>query len=253
MIKNQFKAKLQAGQVAQGMFIDVPSPALVELAGLIGFDFAIIDAEHTPASIETVEHMVRAAEARNLGTMVRIAVNDRQNILRYLDTGAQGAILPQVDDAEGARAAVAAVKYPPLGRRGSGYVRPGDYGITVPLVEYTRLANLETLVAVQVETAEGVKNLDRIMEVDGIDVIFFGPGDLSIALGYPASTHPDLIAQIAAMGKRVQDAGKVAGTTAHTPEAHKRWVDAGFRFLATVFSLQYVPAAKAFLAATRQS
>jgi 4-hydroxy-2-oxoheptanedioate aldolase len=233
------------------MFIDVPSPSLVEMAGLVGFDFVIVDAEHSAASVETVEHMIRAADSRGTGTVVRVALNLPQNILRYLDTGAQGVILPQVESAEAARAAVNAVKYPPVGRRGSGYVRASDYGITTPLAEYTRLANEETLLAVQVETAEGTRNLERILEVDGIDVIFFGPGDLSVSLGYSSTTHPELIDKIMGMAQQVIAAGKIAGTTAHTPEAHKRWSDAGFRFLATVFSLQYVPAVRAFVAATK--
>jgi 4-hydroxy-2-oxoheptanedioate aldolase len=233
------------------MFIDVPSPNLVEMAGLVGFDFVIIDAEHSSAGVETVEHMIRAADSRNVGTVVRVAVNLKQNILRYLDTGAQGVLLPHVESAEAAVDAVNSVKYPPLGRRGSGYVRASDYGITATLAEYARAANQETLVAVQVETADGVRNLDSILEVEGIDVIFFGPGDLSVALGYPSTTHPELIDRIMAMGRQVQAAGRIAGTTAHTPEAHQRWSAAGFQFLATVFSLQYLPAVKAFVAATR--
>jgi 4-hydroxy-2-oxoheptanedioate aldolase len=251
VITNHYKAKLKAGGRVQGMFIDVASPNLVEMAGLVGFDFVIIDAEHTSASVETVEHMVRAADSRNTGTVVRVALNLQQNVLRYLDTGVQGVILPQIESPEAAVAAVNSVKYPPLGRRGSSYIRPADYGINTTLAEYARVANEETLVAVQVETAEGTRNLERILEVEGIDVIFFGPGDLSVSLGYPSTTHPELIDTIIKMAQKVIAAGKIAGTTAHTPEAHRRWTDAGFRFLATVFSLQYLPAVKAFVAATK--
>lgn len=253
MITNKVKTKLRAGENVHGIFINVASPDLVEIAGVVGFDFVIIDAEHSSAGVETVEHMVRAAECRGVGTVTRIALNAPQNILRYIDTGSQGVQIPLIDTAEAARSIVAAVKYPPMGKRGIAHVRPSDYATpSSALGAYAEQANRETLISVQIETMEGVENLDRIMEVEQLDVIFIGPADLANAMGYASqTTHPDVLRKIGELGERIRKAGKIAGTTAHTPEAHKRWRDAGFQYLATVFTLQYIPAIKGFVEACR--
>lgn len=251
MKPNQVKKKLAAGEDVHGIFINVASPDLVEIAGVVGFDFVIIDAEHTSASVETVEHMVRAAECRNVSTVTRIALNAPQNVLRYVDTGSQGVQIPMVHTKDDARLAVEAVKYPPVGKRGIAHVRPSDYATpSSALGAYAEVANRETLISVQIESTLGVDNLDRILEVPEIDVVFFGPADLSNSMGYASqTTHPDVIRKIEELGRRVKRAGKVAGTTAHTPEAHKRWRNAGFQYLATVFTLQYVSTLRAYLAA----
>src|SRR5581483_11960037 len=156
MRENPLKAKLKSGQTIIGAFHPIPAPAVVEIYGMVGFDYVIVDAEHGPSSVETLEAQVRAADAVNLPVVVRIAENTPQNILRHLDTGVLGVQLPMVNNAEQARAVVASVKYPPVGRRGLAGVRANGYGLLGSLGDYTRLANANMLVSVQLETQEAI-------------------------------------------------------------------------------------------------
>ena len=120
MKKNVIKEKLRAGEAVVGTFCNLPSPAAAELLGVAGFDYIIIDAEHSPVDLDTCEHMVRACDASGMAAMVRVALNLPQNILRYLDTGVVGVQIPMVNSREEAEMVVAATKYPPLGTAGSG-------------------------------------------------------------------------------------------------------------------------------------
>src|SRR5438045_966520 len=178
MRENAVKRKLQAGETVIGVFQPVPASALTEVFGLVGFDFVLLDAEHGPPAVETCEAMIRAADAVNLPTVIRIAENTPQNILRYLDAGALGVQIPMVNNASQAQAVVNAVKYPPVGRRGLAAVRANAFGLTGPLGDYTRQANAETLVAIQIETREAIDHLDELLGVEGVDVFFIGPNDL---------------------------------------------------------------------------
>ncbi len=252
MQKNRLKEKLRAGKGCQGMFLNVPSPALVEIAGLLGMDFVIIDAEHGPPDLETVEHCVRAAESSGISTVSRIAMNIPQNILRFLDAGSQGVQIPMVNTDEQARAVADSVKYPPVGKRGLAAVRANGFGIERPLGEYTRMANEETLVVVQIETVEAIKNAEKICQVDNIDVVFVGPTDLSSSMGYSGQpTHPEVIKAITNLGKIITKAGKVGGTIARDPEAYKQWRDAGFQYLATGTSNLFADATRAYVQGCR--
>src|SRR5690242_3451437 len=138
---NPVKAHLAAGETAIGVFVNLPSPPVVEVLGLIGFDFAVFDAEHGPLDLESCEHMLRAADAVDLPVVIRIALNHPQNILRYLDIGALGAQLPMVNTGDDARAVVDAVKYPPIGKRGLAGVRAAGYALPRPLGDYVQEAN----------------------------------------------------------------------------------------------------------------
>jgi len=229
MQKNLVKEKILSGGTAYGVFCNLYSPMIVELIGHIGFDFALIDAEHGPAGIESCEHMIRAADSVGFPIFIRVAMNIRQNILRYLDIGALGVMLPQVNTRAEAEAVVEAVKYPPQGRRGLGPVRAADYGLTIPLKEYTLNANQEILVAIQVETVAAVSNLDELLAVEGIDVFFIGPADLSASMGYVGQmNHPEVQAMIEKLVQRIRAAGRVAGTVAYTHEALAKAKERGF-------------------------
>lgn len=216
MRENPLKAKLKAGETMVGSFHPIPAPGIVELYGLVGFDFVIVDAEHGPASVETLEAQVRAADVVNLPVVVRIAENTPQNILRHLDTGVLGVQLPMVNTAEQARAVVAAVKYPPVGRRGLAGVRANGYGLLGTLGDYTRLANDNMLVSIQIETQEAIDHLDEILKVDGIDLVFIGPNDLATSLGYPGeSANPRVLEVIDGLVKRIHAGGRASGITAY--------------------------------------
>ncbi|MFC2016351.1 HpcH/HpaI aldolase/citrate lyase family protein [Chloroflexota bacterium] len=232
MRKNQAKEKLINGGTIYGVFCNFYSPMIVELIGHIGFDFVLVDAEHGPAEVESCEHMVRAAESAGIPIFIRVAMNIRQNILRYLDIGAQGVQLPMVNTRTEAEAVVQAVKYPPQGRRGLAAMRAADYGLKMSLKDYARMANQEILVVVQIETVEAMNNLDELLTVEGIDVFFIGPTDLSTSMGYVGqANHPEVQATIERLVREIHAAGKVAGTVAYDNEALTKAKERGFQYV----------------------
>jgi 2-keto-3-deoxy-L-rhamnonate aldolase RhmA len=184
------KTKLAAGDCVYGCFCRYPDPALVELVAPQGFDFLVFDAEHGTIEPRDCEGLVRAAELRGPAPLVRVPSNQPSVILRFLDTGAVGVHVPLVASAEEAKAAVDAVKNPSRGSRGLAGVRAAAYG-AVPLAEYTAQANEATIVVIQVETRTAVERVGEIAAVEGVDVVFVGPTDLSQAFGVTGQTgHP---------------------------------------------------------------
>jgi 4-hydroxy-2-oxoheptanedioate aldolase len=253
MRKNTVKEKLKAGRGVAGVFCNLPSPGAVEMLGLMGYDFVIIDAEHGPMGPDICEHMVRAADASGIVPIVRVALNLPQNILRYLDAGALGVQIPMVNTREEAERVVASSKYPPLGRRGLASTRASGYGVGMGQAEYVRMANEETLVVVQVETREALANLEEIAAAETVDVVFLGPTDLSSALGHTGETdHPEVLAAIEDAGKTILRAGKVAGTIARDPEAYKHWRGLGFQYLATGLTSFISQSGRAYLQGVRE-
>ena len=253
MRRNETKAKLLAGEPVLGAFVNLPAPAYVEMLGWSGYDFVIVDAEHGPPSPETVENMVRAADASGITPIVRVAVNLQQNLLRYLDTGTLGVQIPMVNTAEEARAAAAAVRYPPLGTRGLAGTRASQYGTGQALGEYVRDANEQLLAIVQVETTVALDNLDAIVAVPGIDVVFIGPTDLSSSMGFPGeTTRPEVTDAIEEAGRRIVRAGLVAGTLVSDAEQYHLRYEQGFRYLAGSTTSMLVRALRDFRDATRR-
>ena len=173
MRENLTKKKILAGETTYGVFVNLPSPHIVEIIGHLGFDFALIDAEHGPMGLETCEQMIRAADAVNTTPLVRIAMNIQQNILRYLDMGALGVQLPLLNNKADVENVVRSVRYRPEGRRGLAGVRANSWGMWGPLGEYVQEANRQNLVIVQIETMEAVENLKEILTVPGIDAVSY--------------------------------------------------------------------------------
>jgi 4-hydroxy-2-oxoheptanedioate aldolase len=253
MRKNPLKVKLRSGQAMVGAFCNLPSPATVEMLGIMGYDFAIIDAEHGPIDVEACEHMIRAADASDIVPVIRVAVNLPQNILRYLDAGALGVQIPMVNTREETERVVASTKYPPEGKRGLAATRASGYGVGMGLPEYARMANEETLVVVQVETREALANVEEIAAVNLVDVVFLGPTDLSAALGHPGqATHPEVMTAIERAGNTILGAGKAAGTIARDLAAYAHWRRLGFQYLATGLTSFIAEAGQAYLQALRE-
>jgi 4-hydroxy-2-oxoheptanedioate aldolase len=227
---------------------------IVELVGHIGFDFALIDAEHGPAGVESCEQMVRAADSADVSIFIRVAMNVRQNILRYLDIGAQGVQLPMVNNRLEAEAVVQAVKYPPEGRRGLAAMRAADYGLKIPLKDYTIIANQETLTVVQIETVEAMNNAKEILTVDGIDVYFIGPTDLSTSMGYTAQPdNPEVQAAIDSLVSQIRSAGRSAGTVAYNEEALNKAKERGFQYIVHGLIPMMVKSGREYLTLARNS
>lgn len=232
MLRNLTKAKLQAGETVLGCFVRYPSASFVEVLGYQGWDFLVLDGEHGTLTPEDCENMVRAAELRDVTPIIRVTTNQPPIILRFMDTGAQGLHVPWVNSAVEAEAAVRAVKYQPRGIRGLAGVRAADYGQASPLGEYVKQANEETLVVLQVESAEAVDQLPDIISTDGVDVVFIGPTDLSHSLGVPGqSDHPAVQEALERIVEIVEPSQAALGTMAVTQEAAKLWLDRGARYL----------------------
>jgi 2-keto-3-deoxy-L-rhamnonate aldolase RhmA len=213
---NRMKAKLLAGTPAYGASVMIPSPQLVEMLGHAGFDWVLIDCEHGTISIESVELMVMAAEAAGITPIARPATNRANDILQLMDRGVMGVQAPHVNSAEDARRVVEAVKYHPAGARGLAVgTRSSMYGFSGPMHEYVAAANRESLVCVQLEDAAGIEQADEILRVEGVDVFFIGPSDLSQSMGHPGNPKaPAVHAAITGTLARVVAAGKIPGMPA---------------------------------------
>jgi 4-hydroxy-2-oxoheptanedioate aldolase len=195
--------RLADGDRLQLLFVKLPAPAEVELAGLTGFDAVILDTEH--GTEEGLDHHLRAADAVGLPALVRVPGTDPAPILRALDAGATGVVVAHVCDAAQAEAAVAAAHYPPRGTRGLALTtRAGRHG-TANLSEHLRRAAQQTLVIAQIEDAEAVEQTAAICAVDGVGAVLIGATDLSISLGHPGATgHPAVAGAIAEITKRAR-------------------------------------------------
>lgn len=251
---NGMKAMLRSGWPALGLSVMIPSPQVVEMAGRLGFDWVLIDCEHGSIGRETVELMAMAAQAGGTTPIARPASNSPEAILQVLEAGALGVQVPHVGTADEARAAVAAVKYHPLGSRGlAAGTRPAGYGFGEPAAEYVESSNRESLVCVQIEDTRGLANLPEIVAVPGVDVLFLGPSDLAQAMGYPGrSDVPEVRAAIDGAFRMILSAGKVAGSTG-SPEAIPGLVRQGIRYTYTHLTRLLAQAGRAFLRAAREA
>jgi 4-hydroxy-2-oxoheptanedioate aldolase len=208
------KEQLQRGKAVFGVSIMIPSVQIVEMVGKLGFDWVLIDCEHGAISLETVELMAMAAQASGLTAIVRPPKNDAEIILQYLDRGVMGIQAPHVSTAAEARAVVSAVKYHPLGTRSLAVgTRAANYGFNITLGEYTQQANKEILVCVQIEDKDALANISTIAAVEGIDVLFVGPSDLSQSLGYPGNSEHTVVREAMQNAfKTIIKSQKAAGT-----------------------------------------
>ncbi|HEY9848986.1 MAG TPA: aldolase/citrate lyase family protein [Leptolyngbyaceae cyanobacterium] len=231
MRDNQLKRKLKQGEVVIGPFINCAYPAFIEICGLAGFDFAVIDMEHGPLHTLAAEDLCRAADCVGLAPVVRVRKNDPPQIQRALDIGSAGVQVPQIETKEDAEAVVRNSKYSPLGSRGLSFnTRAGLY--TSAGTQITDKLNEESLVIVHVEGTRGVENIEEIVSVPHIDVIFLGPYDLSQSLGIPGQVRDSRVSDL--MQKcvtSIRNAGKAAGTFADNPEIAKQWIDLGVQYV----------------------
>jgi 4-hydroxy-2-oxoheptanedioate aldolase len=253
MKKNLLKEKLDKGGVGFGVLISEPAIMIVEILGLLGFDYLYIDCEHSPMSFESVTHLVRAAELRRLTPLVRVPQNVPEIILRYLDTGAMGIIIPNMNSAKMAQKAVRAVKYPPEGERGlSSSVRATDFGLRERLGEHVKTANLETMVLGIIESCEGVECIEDILGTQGIDGVNIGPLDLSKSLGVPGQMkHPLVLEAVDKILVAGEKTGKTIGTTIRAGESPKHYMEKKFRIVTATLNNLVISAGKQFLGDTR--
>ena len=252
MLTNVTKAKLKAGECVYGCFFRTPDPTLAEFMGYLGWDFLIFDAEHGSLDPNRCEDMVRAAELRGVTPLVRVTTNQAHVLLRFLDAGAQGVHVPWVNNADEAERALQAIKYFPRGKRGLAGVRPATFGQEMSLADYVARANEETLTILQLESEEAVNNLNAILDVPDIDVLFLGRTDLSQSLGHPGLTgHPDVEAVVERAVARITRSEVALGVVVPNVEQALLWRERGARYIAVTFEAVLGSASRAWLAGAR--
>ena len=232
MRENMLKRKLERGETVIGPFMNCSYPAFIEIAGLSGFDFAIIDMEHGPLSVETAEDLCRAGQNAGLAPIVRVRKNDAPQIQRALDIGSAGVQVPQIETKKDAEAVVRAAKYAPLGMRGvSLFTRAGDYTV-YGLSGVTDGLNREQMIIIHIEGVRGLENIDEILSVPHIDVLFLGPYDLSQSFGIPGQVNdPRVVKGMEDAVTKIRAANKWAGTFAGDVKTAQRWIDVGVQYV----------------------
>lgn len=230
---NVFKQLLGAagGNPPIGTWITSASPLVAEAVAHAGFDWGLIDLEHSPAGLMDVVHLLQAIGATRMAPLVRVPCDDAATIKRVLDAGATTLMVPCVADADAARAAVAATRYPPQGVRAmSASGRASRFGTDTA---YFRSANREIAVVVQLETVHAVARLESIAAVPGVDAIFVGPADLSASMGHVGlATHPEVMALMADVVRRCKAVARPVGAVGATPELVAQYRAIGFDFVA---------------------
>ena len=227
------KRRLQSGETLFGLIVKMPGAAIVEMCARAGFDFAVIDTEHGPADVEQLEHHVRAAESFGMRVLVRVGSHTSIDILRALDTGATGIVVPHVRTPEEAAKLVQAAYYPPVGNRGlATSTRAGDHSL-LALDAHLQEAAEQTVIVAQIEDQAALSHLDAIASTPGIDVVFVSPADLSMSLGHPGDfAHPSVQAAMDSIVRAARSASPaVLGAFASDEREAERWTTRGAQFI----------------------
>lgn len=229
--RNEFKHALAEGRAQIGLWSSLASNYSVEVIAGAGFDWILLDTEHAPNDLESVLSQLQTAAAYPAAPVVRVDWNDMVTIKRVLDVGAQSILVPFVSTAEEARAAVSYTRYPPKGVRGvAGTTRASRFG---RIRDYTARVEEELCVLVQVETREGLDNIEAICAVEGVDGVFIGPADLHASLGYTGQTaNPEVMPLIEEAMRRIRRAGKAPGFLTPVEADARRMLQAGAQFVA---------------------
>ncbi len=234
MLQNSTKAKLAAGDAVFGCFVRYAEPSLAEYVAMLGWDFIVFDAEHGTLEPHDVEDLCRAAELRDVTPIARVTTNQPHVILRFLDAGVHGVHVPWVNSPAAVEEAVRSVKYSPRGVRGLAGTRASDWGLREPMSAYVERANRETLVVIHIETREAVAAIEEYVSIDGVDVLFLGPMDLSQSLGHPGEPgHPNVVAAMERVADVVVPSDKALGVYAGNAAATREWRARGARYFTT--------------------
>jgi 2-dehydro-3-deoxyglucarate aldolase len=227
------------GRPSLGSWLTIPHPSVAEMLSRAGFDWLTVDLEHSAISLETAAEMIRVIDLLGIVAFVRVGSHDANVIKRVLDAGAHGVIVSTVNTVEEAKRIANAVRYPPLGTRGVGLSRAQGY--SYEFEDHYRWVNEESVVLVQIEHIDGVRNMEGILAVPGVDGYFIGPYDLSASLGVPGKLeHPKMLEALAEVRRCGQASGKVAGVhvVATKPEQAVQKFREGYRLVA--FGLDYL-------------
>ena len=256
MRDNRTKRIMLAGGLALGVSITIADPFVAEVIGGAGFDFVLIDAEHSPITVDELQILLIALRTSASTVFVRPAANDPTLIKQILDLGAEGVVVPEVGDATACADAVAAARYPPLGRRGFGPRRAARLEGGRPA--YIARANDEVAVLVMVESTDAVANIDALLQTPGLDGIMVGPADLAVTMGHLGDfNHPDVGARITDVRAARQRNSVPFGIFAATEKAARRWAGDGAAFMTigadTQFLVQGIATSRALAESLRQA
>ena len=231
-MKNMIKEKIQSGEKVFGTFFELGGSTAVECLGLAGLDFFIIDTEHGPFDVESATDFVRAGELRGICPLVRVKDTTRPSILKMLDIGAMGLIVPCVQTVDEVKKLVEYGKYFPVGQRGFAPARKAGFGFepfAQDIESYFATCNRETMIIPQCETKGCLEHIEEIAAIEGVDGIFIGPYDLSVALGKPAQfADPEIAGAIARVLAACKAAGKFSFIYAGNKDGAKKFFADGF-------------------------
>jgi len=249
---NTSRKKLENGEAVYGLFFRYAEPSLAEHVAMQGWDFIIFDAEHGSLEARDIEGLCRAAELHGVTPIARVTTNEPSTILRFLDAGAHGVQVPWVNTAEAVEQVVRSVKYGPRGLRGLAGSRQGGWGNTESLADFTARANRETMVIIHIETTDAVAAVEDYTTIDGVDVLFIGPTDLSHSLGHPGNPgHPEVKEAMERVADVVTKSDKTLGIYAGTPEFAAEWYDKGARYFTSGVEGFIKQGMQAYLSAVR--
>lgn len=226
------KQRLANNELTIGSWVTLGHPSIAEIMASAGFDWLVIDAEHSTIELSEIQLLIQAMDARDCPAIVRVTSNDPNQIKRVMDAGASGVMVPSVNSAADAAAAVNSTYYPPTGTRGVGLARAQAYG--AGFNSYVDWLENHAVVVVMIEHRDAVENIDEILDVPGVDAFIIGPYDLSASMGMPGNlTHPDVQATIARICEAGLAHGKTGGIHVVEPDLEElyRQIDSGYRFL----------------------
>jgi 4-hydroxy-2-oxoheptanedioate aldolase len=247
---NKFKHALQGNKPLFGLWQGIPNTTVAEIGAGAGFDWVLIDSEHAPFDVQSIMAHLQAISIYPVSPIVRPVEGDTALIKQLLDVGVQTLLVPMVNNAAQAKAIVAATRYPPQGIRGLGtsMARAANWNREP---DYLTKANNEMCVLVQIETIEGLKNVEEISAVEGVDGVFFGPSDLSASMGYLGNPgHPDVVKSISKAFQQVHALGKQTGVLAVTKALADSYIESGAKFIGVGVDASLLANATKQLAAT---
>ena len=241
-----FRQRLLAGDLLVSTLISSPSAEGIELLSKVGFDWLFIDGEHGPFDALQMQRMLQAA-ASNCPCVIRVPSHDAIAIKKALDIGAAGIIVPHINNAAQAQAAVHAAKYPPRGSRGVGLARAHEYGISFS--DYLETADQKTCVVIQAETRAAIDNIEEIVAIEDVDAILIGPYDLSANVGHTGEVeHPEVLGAIEKVECACKQANTKLGYFGVNAQAVRPYIERGFTLItASVDSLLLLNAAQQLL------
>lgn len=227
--KNPFKAALaEDGPPLLGLWLSLASEGNAEALAGASADWLCVDNEHAPMDLDLLRRLLTAGQNAN-ALVARVPINETWVIKTFMDAGTQTLIVPMVDNVEQAKRAADAMRFPPDGNRGAaGGSRAADYG---RIKDYLTTANQEVCTIIQIESPEAVSNIEAMAEVPGIDGMFIGPNDLAVTHGYQGPSHPDVETLIEETIQRINATGKASAILSFDPEAAKRYIGYGARFV----------------------